>query len=319
MIHLLFTGGTIAMRHQPLQGGNVPALDGAAVLEAIGGLGANATVRTEDWERLPAVHRTPAGMWALRDRVATLTTDPAIQGIVIAHGTDTLAEMAYLLRRTIAPACPIVLTGAMRTSSVVGWDGPRNLRDAVRVAAALESRGRGTMVVFAGRILDGAETIKEDTAALEAFGTPHGEALGSVVRGVVRFRRASPESGVLPARDLSPRVVLWPAALGDDGEALDRLRDGAEGLVVAGYGRGNLPPAMLPALERWLHAGKPVVLASQCPRGVVAPEYAFAGGGATVLALGVVPAGARTAAQARLELILALSAGTPYGWPGASP
>ncbi len=69
----------------------------------------------------------------------------------------------------------------------------------------------------------------------------------------------------------------------------------------------------LPAITRWLSEGKPVVLASQCPEGTVGADYAFEGGGRQVLGLGVIPAGSRTAAQARLELALCLSAGVPYG------
>jgi len=58
--------------------------------------------------------------------------------------------------------------------------------------------------------------------------------------------------------------------------------------------------------------GKPVVLASRCPNGVVTPLYAFEGGGAGLVAMGVVPAGPRTPSQARMELVLALSAGVAY-------
>ena len=70
---------------------------------------------------------------------------------------------------------------------------------------------------------------------------------------------------------------------------------------------------MLPALERWRDDGKPVILASRCPTGTVAAEYGFPGGGAALVARGLVPAGPRTTVQARLELILSLSAGVPYG------
>ena len=67
-------------------------------------------------------------------------------------GTDILEETAYLLDRTLDRRIPVAITGAMRTSSDERWDGPRNLRDAVTVAASASSAGRGTMVVFAGQV-----------------------------------------------------------------------------------------------------------------------------------------------------------------------
>src|SRR6266850_7080969 len=100
------------------------------------------------------------------------------QGIVITHGTDTIEETAYLLARTLDPQTPVAITGAMRTSSDPGWDGPRNLTDAARVVADPSSQGRGTMVVFAGQIFAGDQAAKIEATALEAFGAPHGAPIG---------------------------------------------------------------------------------------------------------------------------------------------
>ena len=65
-------------------------------------------------------------------------TSHALLGVVVTHGTDALEETAYLLARSIAGDKPVVVTGAMRTSSDLGWDGPANLGGAVRVAAKLK-------------------------------------------------------------------------------------------------------------------------------------------------------------------------------------
>ncbi len=316
VLALVATGGTIAMQHDPSKGGNVPALDGADLLKLVGGPETAVAVELLDWERLPAVQRGPDGMWDLRSRLAELAEDPMTVGIVVTHGTDTMAEMAYLTRRTVPPRCPIVFTGAMRTSSDPAWDGPRNLHDAVAVATARESQQRGAMVVFAGLILDGRHAVKMHTGAIDAFGAPHATPLGQVGADGVVFVDRPHSAPCVAAKDCMARVPLIPLALGDDGALLDLARPTGDGVVIAAYGRGNVPPKALPAIERWLAEGKPVVLASQCPAGEVGPDYAFEGGGATVLALGVVPAGRRNAAQARLELILSLSAGVPYAVEG---
>lgn len=312
VIHLLATGGTIAMQQSAAAGGNVPALD-AEQLVSLAGLGDRSNLRVEDWERLPGVHRGPVELWALRHRVADIVAAPAPpSGLVIAHGTDTLEETAYLIARTVPPEVPVVLTGAMRTSSDPGWDGPLNLRAAVEVAGSPGSRGRGALVVFASRILDGRFVAKIHTSALEAFGSPHAAALGTV-DGAVEYQRPSEPHHLLTVRDLSPRVAIVPLLLGDDGALLELARARFDGVVIEGFGRGNIPPGALPAIRRWLDDGKPVVLSSRCAAGEVGGEYAFAGGGGELLRMGVLAAGRRTPALARMELVLCLSAGVPYG------
>lgn len=313
MLHLLFTGGTISMRHDAAAGGNIPSLDGAAVLARVPGLLAEGSFRAEDWERLPAVHRTPAMMWALRTRIAAVAAEPGTEGVVVAHGTDTLAEMAYLVGRTVDPEVPVVFTGAMRAADHPAWDGPRNLRDAVAVARDPGARGRGALVVFAGRILDGLQAAKQHASDPDAFGAPHGVQLGTVAEGRVAWDAASPPRPPrLDVAGLRARVATIIPELGDDGTLLDLARPRFDGLVVLGYGRGNLPPGAVPAIDRWLAEAKPVVLASRQPFGETAAEYAFEGGGAALVRRGVRLAGPRTPGQARLELMLALAAGAPY-------
>ncbi|TFG49322.1 MAG: asparaginase, partial [Gemmatimonadales bacterium] len=264
--------------------------------------------------RQPACHMSQAQHWARRNHVRdVMAGGGGVTGIVIAHGTDTLEETAYLLDRTLEGEIPVAVTGAMLTSGDPGWDGPRNLTDAARVASSPESRGRGTMVVFAGSVFQGREAVKLHATDPEAFGAPHGRALALVDAGGVRFRAASAPAVRQRPEELGARVALVPMVVGDDGQLLDLARPSHEGVVVVAFGSGNVPPGALPAIRRWIAEGKPVVVASRCPEGQVTPVYAFEGGGATLVREGVHPAGPRTPSQARMELIIALSAGATYG------
>jgi L-asparaginase len=317
MIHLLFTGGTISMTRDEHAGGNIPTHGGAALVGFAPELGQVSPFRIDDWGRYPACHMGPAKLWELRNRVKAVSQGqlgekPA--GIVITHGTDTIEETAYLLSRTLDPEIPVVLTGAMRTSTDGAWDGPRNLTDAARVAADPASRGRGTMVVFAGKVLAGAQASKVEATAMESFAAPHGAPLGVVTDGTVEWAENSgPAPGVLEPASLSARVAHIPVIVGDLGELLDLARKSYDGVVVEAFGSGNIPPGAVPAIRRWIAEGKPVVLASRCARGEVLPVYAFPGGGATLVRDGVIPAGPRTPSQARMELVICLSAGVEYG------
>jgi L-asparaginase len=66
---------------------------------------------------------------------------------------------------------------------------------------------------------------------------------------------------------------------------------------------------MVPGVEAWLAAGRPVVVASRAGRGHVGQTYAYPGGGRKLHDMGAIFAGARRPPQARVELMLALGAG----------
>jgi L-asparaginase len=304
------------MHRDPAAGGNVPTHGGEVLVAFAEGLDRISPYRIENWAMSPACHMGPDRLWALRQRVKELADSGAVKGIVITHGTDTLEESAYLLDRTLEPKVPVAMTGAMRTSSDVGWDGPRNLLDAAAVAAADQSAGRGTMVVFHGNVLAGRTAAKTHATDPDAFAAPHATPLGRVDRGRVVYEGGTRESGdggkPINPPGLSARVALVPMVVGDRGTMLDLARPDHDGVVIVAFGSGNLPPGAVPAISRWIDDGKPVVLASRCPAGVVTPLYAFEGGGAKLVALGAIPAGPRTPSQAWMELTISLSAGTAY-------
>jgi L-asparaginase len=315
VIHLLFTGGTISMRQSAEAGGAVPALDGAALVRLAPGLASVGPITVEDWGRYPASHMGLDRLWSLRNRVAAVAGAGAVRGIVITHGTDTLEETAYLLARTLDPAVPVVITGAMRTSEEEEWDGRRNLVDSARVAGAPDSRGRGAMVVLHGTVLSGLEAVKTDAGEVDTFRAPRGAPLGTVAGGAVRYSAGGRPAAPLPTwpAALSARIAMVPVVVGDTGALADAARGTHDGLVLVAFGRGNMPPAMAVAAQRWLDAGKPVVLATRCVTGEVLPIYAFEGGGARLLQAGAIAAGPRAPSQAWMELVVSHSAGLPFG------
>jgi L-asparaginase len=323
MIHLLFTGGTISMHRDAAAGGNVPTHAGEALVEFSGGLDTISPYRIENWAMVPACHLGPDRLWALRERVRYVAESGEVQGIVITHGTDTIEETAYLLDRTLDGDVPVAITGAMRTSSDADWDGPDNLLAAATVAASSSSAGRGVMVVFDGKVFAGRSVVKFHTTDPNAFAAPHAAPIGRVGDGCVVYeggrvpsgRVGSGEAGKsrLHPPELSARVALVPMVVGDDGTMLDLARATHDGVVLIAFGSGNVPPGAVSAIGRWIDEKKPVVIASRCPTGEVTPLYAFEGGGSRLVAMGAIPAGPRSPSHARMELMIALSAGVPYG------
>lgn len=310
VIAVVFTGGTISMKFDAAAGGAIPALGFAEILEAVPGIEQVASLRPEEFGRFPGPHMSVTREWALRNRLAELVRDPAIDGVVVTHGTDTIEESAYLSTRSIATEKPIVFTGAMRNASELSWDGPANLADAIRVAASVDARGYGTLVVLNGRVFSALDVTKAHTHMLDAFESPGLGPVGVVDDGEVVFRRMLPP----PLPVLSPTTLAEPVDIvlafsGSDGRLVDCSRETARGVVVAALGRGNVPPLMGEALGRCVRAEVPVVVASRAPRGRVGQTYGYEGGGRQLARLGAIFTGSRRPQQARIDLMLALGAG----------
>ena len=310
MIVLVFTGGTISMRHDPAAGGAVPALAGRDILDLVPQLNEIADLEIDDFGAFPGPHMTTERMWALRGRIEAHLERPGVQGVVVTHGTDTLEESAYLCARSLPAAKPVVFTGAMRAASDLGWDGPANLLDAARVAASPESRGIGTMVTMGGRIFAGVDDTKVHTHLLDAFESPGLGPIGVIDDGEVVYVRALSHAGpVLSPPQLGSPVDIVGAWAGADSRLLDASRAEGKGVVISALGRGNVPPEMVPGVERWIADGKPVVISSRAMRGRVGHTYGYPGGGRRLSALGAIFAGSRRPQQARIDLMLALGAG----------
>jgi len=310
MIVLLFTGGTISMRFDQGAGGAVPALAGAEIFAATPGLADVAEVEIDDFGAYPGPHMTTQRMWELRGRIAAHLERPGVQGVVVTHGTDTLEESAYLCARSLPASKPVVFTGAMRAASDLGWDGPANLLDAARVAASPDSRGIGTMVTMGGRIFAGVDDTKVHTHLLDAFESPGLGPIGVIDDGEVVYVRALSSNGpVLSPPQLASPVDIVGAWAGADSRLLDASRVEGKGVVLSALGRGNVPPAMVPGIERWIAEGKPVIISSRAQRGRVGHTYGYPGGGRTLEQIGCIFAGSRRPPQARIDLMLALGAG----------
>ena len=310
MIALVFTGGTISMRHDPAKGGAVPSLSGRDILALAPAIEQMAEIEIDDWGAYPGPHMTTERMWSLRNRLVEHLRRRDVQGVVVTHGTDSLEESAYLAARSIASDKPLVFTGAMRTSSDLGWDGPANLGAAVRVATSDEARGFGVLVVMNDRIFPGLDVTKAHTHMVDAFESPGLGPLGVIDDGQVVFRRALPEPALpLDAPALAEPVDIVYAWAGADSRLLDASRAKARGVVIAAMGRGNVPPGMLEGIERFHEEEKPVVLASRVQRGRVGRTYGYPGGARRLHERGAILSGSRRPQQARLDLMLALGAG----------
>lgn len=309
-VAVVFTGGTISMRVDPALGGNVPSLDGAAILAATPGLEAIAGVDVVDLGRTPASHFTFSQLFAIADRIREAQADPAIDGVVLVQGTDVLEETAFFWDLLLDDPTPVVVTGAMRSASEPGYDGPANLRNAIRVAAGDAFRGEGVVTCLAGTVHAADDVTKTHASALDTFQSLNDGPLGFLDDGAVTVLRRRARRRHVAATLAAERVRLVTALVAMDGAVIDALATaGLDGLVVAATGAGNTSVGLLDAARRVMATGAPVVLATRCAAGAAGAGYAFPGGGATWVRAGALLPGHLTGPKARIALALGLGAG----------
>jgi L-asparaginase len=231
--------------------------------------------------------------------------------VVITHGTDTLEETAYFLSLTVISDKPVVITGAQRTVSEQDFDGPRNLGDSIRVATDAASAGRGVMVVFDGKIYSPDTVYKRHTNRLDAFSGGEYGALGDVFLNTVRYvREPTTRSAGFDVRQRVglPKVEVFHLYPGADADLLSGCVDrGCTGVVVQGFGAGNVSDAVYEALKDVVTQGVAVVISTVVPCGGVVPMYSFDGGGQTTKALAAYSAGLLTTNKARIMLMLCMA------------
>lgn len=309
---VIFTGGTIAMLPDPSTGAAVPTLDGEAILARVPGLERVAELEAVDWGLVPASHLRFGQILEIGSRIADAAGRPEVDGVVVVQGTDVLEETAFAWDLLHTAEAPVVVVGAMRNAGDPDYDGPRNLTDAVRVAADPRMADQGVLVVMDGRILPADDATKTDSQALDTFQALNAGPLGTVEgEGVVLRRRRRRRRVLTPApSEAAEPVALLTAVVSTDGELLRAaVERGARGIVLEATGSGNTDPDLLAAAVEAMEAGVPVVLTTRCGSGAVGPFYGFPGGGRSWRDAGAIMGGTLGGPKARVALALGLGAG----------
>lgn len=214
--------------------------------------------------------------------VTCALADSSIDGVVITHGTDTMEETAFFLDLVIPNGKPVVMVGAMRPSTSLSPDGPMNLFDAVAVAADGKSAERGVLVVMNNDIFLARHVTKSHTGKLNTFVSPVCGPAGQVIYGQPKYFWAPDCVGpcfasVLNTRDPIPfpLVAVWHCHAQADHALADIQIDSGKisGLVIAGFGDGNIPASLRPLLKHARNKGIVVVRSTRVAGGLVTPDY----------------------------------------------
>lgn len=253
---IVTTGGTIAF--SPSKSSTVPVLSGLDLLQKVR-TQSRVQIETVDLYHVMSESLTWDHVHELMDFLRGAVANDSIAGVVVAQGTDTLEEVAYLFDLVGPWSKPIVFTGAMRHNESLSADGVANLADAIVVAGAKESHGRGVLVVMNQEIHLAATVMKTHSTNVASFMSPSAGPVGTILEGRVRYQwNAAPRAQwyELPKVDKWPRVELIRMTLCTSTLQLDAcLQSGVDGVVIEGFGAGHLPDYIVPWVESMLHLG----------------------------------------------------------------
>jgi L-asparaginase len=307
----LLTGGTLLMREKASASGRSPSLlsleDATTdLLAEVPALGRVAAIETRQLFAMDSSDMQPSDWVELAREVHSAVA--SYDGVVVVHGTDTMAYTASALGLLLGPLPkPVVLTGSQRPLAEARTDARENLLHAA-IAATLDVPE--VTVTFASRVLRGVRATKRDAWAYDAFASPNCEPLvemGMDAAVASHVRKAEP---LAPFDDrIEPSVLAVRVFPGLEERLITgAVRAGVKGLVLEAYGTGNVPQqigrSLIPAIEHARDAHVPVVIVSQCLRGFV--DLTRYVGGAAAERAGAISGGDMTPEAAVAKLMIGL-------------
>ena len=310
-LFVLYTGGTFGM---------APGADGTLVPLDLRELGAH----------LPVIRQLPVALtlatfpkpidssamgpsdW-LDIADAIIEHAPGQAGVVVLHGTDTMAYTASALSFLLEGLdIPIVVTGAQRPVTELRSDGRENLVTALAIAAG-HLRGATLVpevtIFFADVLLRGNRAVKVHADSYRGFASPNHPPLATAGVAIEFESSLIRPPGAGPVRrsgGISDAVTALRLHPGIDGHVLGSVlaRPGLRGLVLEAYGAGNGPTEswFLDPLRAAVDRGVTVVVTTQCRAGsVVGGRYA---GGSALIAAGAISGGDMTFEAALTKLMV---------------
>lgn len=279
-IAILGTGGTIAGLIDSTiatTGYTAGAIDIDVLIKAVPQIRDLADISWEQIANIDSSNMCDEIWLRLAKKIAKLFAE-GIDGVVITHGTDTMEETAYFLNLTIKSDKPVVLVGAMRPSTAISADGPKNLYNAVALVANKEAKNKGVMVAINDKILSARGVVKTHSLNVDAFSSPDFGDLGYIVDGKVFFynnvTKAHTKNVPFDVSKLTslPKVdILYSYSNDGSGVAAKALFEhGTKGIVVAGSGAGSIHKNQKDVLKELLKKGLKVVVSSRVVAGCVA-------------------------------------------------
>ena len=264
-ILLINTGGTFSSR--PGNHGLSPELASGDICNLIGEFDPALSIVAEDYCSLDSSNITPDDWQRLALRIGEKVG--FCDGVVLIHGTDTLAYTSSMLSYMLQNIpVPVVVTGSQMPLGVPMSDAADNLRCALQMAA---SGYGGVFVAFDRKIMLGCRTSKVRTVSFHAFESINYPCIGEVNAFGLQLHLEQMQASGLPFQvqaAYSDRIAVLKLFPGMDPDIFRFLQErGYEGLYIEGFGLGGVPflkSDFTAEIRRASQSGLPILVGSQC-------------------------------------------------------
>ncbi|MFX1533383.1 MAG: Glu-tRNA(Gln) amidotransferase subunit GatD [Promethearchaeota archaeon] len=323
-IVILGCGGTIASRIDYRTGGVIPVITPEELQALYPEINTIANISTKIlFEKFSEDLDLSYWMKAIHE-IRRLITEEKVDGVVVAHGTDTMSYAAATLALGLQGVpIPVLITGSQRSSDRPSSDSFRNLADAVFVAASGEFTGIALLMHSesgdeTGAIHNPCRVRKMHTSRRDAF-----QSIGIKPWGQVSFPEQTITWNIKPKKRSKKRelaseepkfdkrvalVITYPGITINILEAL--ITQGTKGIVISGTGLGHAPTQLLPIIRQAIDKGIIVVMTSQCLNGYIGMNVYERG--RELITLGVISGGDLLPETALIKLAYALGQGKTY-------
>jgi glutamyl-tRNA(Gln) amidotransferase subunit D len=310
-ISIISTGGTVASIIDYKTGAVHPAFTAEDLLRATPELLEEANIKGKAIMNILSENMKP-DYWVQAARSVADEINDGAQGVVVAHGTDTMHYTSAALSFILQTPVPVILTGAQRSSDRPSSDAFLNLMSSV--AAARSDLAEVLVCMHANEndrhayLHRGTRVRKMHTSRRDTFQSINSSPLAKVKEGKVKIKdkrypyRKRGEFELKVKDSLEPKIAFIKSFPGISTELIDyHIDKGYRGILLEGTGLGHCPDELIPSLQRAAEEKIPVVMVSQCLYGRT--NLNVYSTGRKLLKAGVIPVGDMLPETAYVKLV----------------
>jgi glutamyl-tRNA(Gln) amidotransferase subunit D len=313
-ISIISTGGTVASVVDYKTGAVHPAFTAEDLIRANPELLHHANINGEAILNILSENMKPE-YWVKTARSIADEINNGADGVVVAHGTDTMHYTSAALSFMLETPVPVIVTGAQRSSDRPSSDAFMNIISSV--VAAKSDIAEVTLCMHAEEddsycyLHRGTKVRKMHTTRRDTFRSINSLPLAKIKKGELKltdkktvYKKRS-NNGVHLHDDLEEKVAFIKSYPGIEADVVDyHLDKGFKGMVLEGTGLGHCPENLLPALERAKDEDIPIIMTSQCFYGLVNMNVYSTG--RKIISAGVISASDMLPETAYVKLVWAL-------------